>query len=116
MLQGYFYTRPISLEKVMERYEKGIQSGFENPEESDYYEAIGRVDFYNHSVIVNGENSILKNTIYKVPVAIMEIIDGKAKFVRCNQSNRDFMNRMFQFDLSNEKARVSSNIPGNLRV
>ncbi len=106
-LQGYFYTRPIPLEKVMERYEKGIQIGFENPEESEYFETIGRVDLYNLSVIVNGENSILQNTFNTVPVGVMEIIGGKAKFVRYNQSYRDFMNRMFQFDLTNERTRFS---------
>ena len=35
-LQGYYYLKPTPLDKVLERYERGIQIGFENPRESAY--------------------------------------------------------------------------------
>ena len=45
-LQGYYYAKPMPLEDILERYEKGIQIGFENPEETSYYENVGRINLY----------------------------------------------------------------------
>ncbi len=41
-LQGYYYCRPIPLTELFERYEKGVQIGYESPEESARYRASGK--------------------------------------------------------------------------
>ncbi len=99
-LQGYYYTRPIPLEEVLARYREGRQIGFENPEESAYFEAIGRVNLFDLNVIASEEVDAFQNFFNTLPMAIMEIRDGKVRFVRSNQSYRDFMKRFFDIRLS----------------
>ena len=50
-LQGFYFCKPISLEELLDRYKSGRQIGFENPEESAYYDAIGGVNLYDLSII-----------------------------------------------------------------
>ena len=99
-LQGYYYTRPIPLDEVLARYREGRQIGFENPEESAYYEAIGRVNLFDLNVIASEEENAFQNFFNTLPIAIMEIRDGKVRFVRSNHSYRDFMRRFFDISLS----------------
>ena len=53
MMQGYYFCRPIPFEKILERYQKGIQIGFENPEESGYYAAVGKINLYDLAILSN---------------------------------------------------------------
>ena len=99
-LQGYYFCKPISLEALIERYRTGRQIGYENPEESDYFEAIGRVNLYDLAVISNEDENAFQNFFNTLPMAIMEIREGKVRFIRSNQSYRDFMKRFFGYDLS----------------
>jgi len=99
-LQGYYYKKPIPLAEILERYEKGIQIGYENPEESAYFEAIGRVNLYDLSVIASGYGDELQNIFNTLPMGIVEISGETPHFVRANQSYRDFMERFFGLDLA----------------
>jgi diguanylate cyclase (GGDEF)-like protein len=102
-LQGYYFLKPTPLDKVLERYEKGIQIGFENPEESAYYDTMGRVNLYDLSFLAVTDDHILKNTFDTVPMGIMEVNStrDRVQYVRSNQSYRVFMKRAFGFDISN---------------
>ena len=96
--QGYYYCRPIPLSGIVERYEKGIQIGFENPEESGYYESLGRISLYDLDHIVNEDNSSLRKYFDALPVGVMEY-DGESLYVvRCNQSYRNFLSEAFQIN------------------
>ena len=53
MMQGYYFCRPIPFEKILERYQKVIQIGFENPEESGYYAAVGKINLYDLAILSN---------------------------------------------------------------
>ena len=99
-LQGYYFCRPIPFEQIVERYRKGIQIGFENPEESAYFETIGRINLYDLGVIANEEADILHHTFNTLPMGIIEIKDSSSRFVRSNQSYREFMQRFFGLDMS----------------
>ncbi|MDO5702202.1 MAG: EAL domain-containing protein [Lachnospiraceae bacterium] len=94
-IQGFYYQKPIPWEKVREKYENGTQIGFENPAESAYYEALGRVNLYDLSVISQEEEKVFQNFFSTLPMAVMEVKDGKVFFVRSSQSYRDFMQRFF---------------------
>ncbi|MBQ3704001.1 MAG: hypothetical protein II885_14775, partial [Oscillospiraceae bacterium] len=74
----------------------------ENPQESNYYERIGRVNLFDLSFLANMDDSETKNTFDTVPMGIMEVNAGgdKVKYVRSNPSFRNFMRRAFGFDLS----------------
>ncbi|MBR3244677.1 MAG: EAL domain-containing protein, partial [Parasporobacterium sp.] len=93
MLQGYYYCRPISYEQLLERYQKGEQIGYENPAEASYYEAIGQVNLYDLSVIAGNNEDSFQNSFNTLPMGIIEIQDDESRFVRCNQSYRDFIKR-----------------------
>ncbi len=62
-LQGfyYYYCKPIPLETILERYDKGVQIGYENPEESAYFDAVGRVNLFDLAVITNKEDNAVQN-------------------------------------------------------
>ena len=88
-LQGNYFTKPISLADIIERNEKGIQIGFENPLEYEYYETVGKVNLYDLSLSQNdGQN--LGNYFDTMPMVIVEIDDKKAHLVRGNKSFREF--------------------------
>ena len=103
-LQGFLYCQPISLEGIIERYESGTQIGYENPEESEYFAALGKANLYDLAIIAKedaGEGEgLLQNTFSTVPMCIMEVNGAEVSFVRTNQSYREFANRYLGFDLS----------------
>jgi hypothetical protein len=100
-LQGFFFGPPVSFETIIEHHEKGVQIGFENPEESAYYTALGRINLYDASVMVQ-EDQGSRNTYFNtIPMAIIEASENEYRFVRCNETYRAFMKRMFGIDLTN---------------
>ena len=101
-LQGFYFCKAISLDEIKERYRKGIQIGYENAEESSYYETISRVNLYDFSVISNEDGSDFRNLFNTLPMGIVEIQGNLTRFVRSNQSYRDFIKRFFGFNLSYE--------------
>lgn len=94
-LQGYYFTKPIPVEAILDRYAKGIQIGFENPEEQSYFEALGRVNLYDLSVIAQENSDRFGNFFNTLPMAIIEVSGGLVRFTRSNSSYRDFMSRYF---------------------
>ncbi|MBR0367004.1 MAG: EAL domain-containing protein [Clostridia bacterium] len=97
-LQGFYFNKPIPLDQLLERYAKGNQIGYENPEESAYYESIGRVNLYDLGVIANEDQNAFHNFFNTLPMGIIEVKGGAVRFVRTNRSYRDFMKRFFRFD------------------
>ena len=100
-IQGYYYCKPIPLDEIMERYETGRQIGYENPEQSKYYETIGRLNLYDLSVMNKGEGE-LRNAFNTVPMGLVEVRGDTTRFVRSNESYRRFIKRFFHVDLSFE--------------
>ena len=94
-LQGYYYCKPVSPEQILERYRLGIQIGFENPEESDYYEAIGKVNLYDVNSMTSEDPEAVQGFFNTLPMAILESRADEFMLVRCNQSYREFMEKMF---------------------
>ncbi len=96
-LQGYYFCKPIPVEKILERYANGIQIGFEDPDELPYYEAIGRVNLHDLSVIAHEQEGEFNNFFNTLPMSIIETNGDEVRYVRSNQSYRDFMLRHFGF-------------------
>ena len=97
--QGYYYSRPIPFEEILERYRKGIQIGFEDPAETAYFTAIGRVNLYDLTVISDKENDS-RDYFDTLPVGIMELCEDQVCYVRTNRAYREFMKKHFDFDLT----------------
>jgi len=89
-LQGEYYARPSSLEEIYKRNMKGTLLGVENPDEVEYYEALGRVNLYDFSTIKNTDES-LKNYFETMPMAIYEVGAKSVKLLRANRSHKVFM-------------------------
>jgi len=98
-LQGYYYAKPMPLEDILKRYELGVQIGFENPAESEYFETIGRTDLNDLAVLASEDQDEFHNFFDSMPAAIMEIRDGKIRVLRGNHSYRETMKRCFGVEL-----------------
>lgn len=101
-LQGYYFCKPIPLSEILARYKEGRQIGYENPEESEYYEAVGRTNLYDLTTILHDDDdeAALQNIFNTLPMSILEITDDTVVILRTNPSYRDFMMRYFGIDLS----------------
>lgn len=90
-LQGFYFTKPLPLEDVLERYESGTAIGFENPAESEYYSALGRVNLYDPASIVRDQAEGLHQYFNTLPMAILETTETEFAVIRCNSSYRSFL-------------------------
>lgn len=95
MLQGYFFCRPIPLDEILKRYKTGVQIGFENPEESDYYAAIGRVNLYDLAILANEDEKAFEHYFNTLPMAIFQSDDESFTLIRCNNSFSKFMEKNY---------------------
>ena len=101
-MQGYYFCKPVPLEKILERYKEGRQIGFENPEESFYFETISRVNLFDLTLLTNKSEDeyTFQNYFNTIPMGIIEIKGNQSRIARSNQSYRDFMKRFFNYDIS----------------
>ena len=88
MLQGFYFCKAVSLDEIIDRNEKNIQIGYENPSEADYYDHLGKISLYNLSS--REDDDSLKNYFDIWPMVILECYDEKVSFVRCNAIFRQF--------------------------
>ena len=94
MLQGFYFCKAISLEEIIERNKKGIQIGFENPDESDYYAQLGKVNLYNLSLSSrDGE----QHTDYfdTWPMVMVECKGDRIRGVRSNITFKNYIKDNF---------------------
>ena len=103
-LQGFYYGKPIPLIEVFERYEKGIQIGFENPQESEYYATLGKLNLYDLSAVTCNYDNIPDNIFNSFPMAVVEFENNTFKIIRGNSSYRKFI--VDHFSYSPEKGEV----------
>ncbi|SFQ16962.1 diguanylate cyclase (GGDEF) domain-containing protein [Lachnospiraceae bacterium XBB1006] len=106
MLQGNYYCPPISLPKLLERYEKGEQIGFENPSEADYYAQIGKVDFYSLAALRH-QGASLNNFFDTWPMIMLEYKDKHVSIMRYNREFKKFAKCHFTKEIWDMKIDVS---------
>lgn len=94
-LQGYYFSKPVSLQELLERYEDGSSIGFENPAEAEYFSAVGRVNLYDLSSIAHEESQDLRHYFNTLPMAVFESSGDCFRLTRCNQSYRQFAETTF---------------------
>ena len=92
-LQGYYFDRPISLQALKEKYHTGRQIGFEDPEVSSYFEAISRVNLYDLNVLASLDEKLFQHAFNTSPMAIVEIRNDTARYLRNTPSYRKFVQR-----------------------
>ena len=104
-LQGFYYQKPIPVKNIIEKYEKGIQIGFENPAEAQYCETVGRVNLHDLSVISHNENSF-SSFFNTLPMTVIEFGPETVRFTRSNSSYREFFERNFGMKLEDVEVPV----------
>ena len=107
-LQGFFFSRPIPFDKILEKREKKSLLENENPNESDYYESIGRVNLFDLGVIANEEVDALHQNFNSIPIAILEVNGDEARYVRSNRAYQEFVKRFFNIDILKDQASFVS--------
>ena len=110
-LQGYYYSKPNSWADILSLNLGGVEMDFENPEESEYYEALGRVNLYDLA-ISRSDDKDLSKYFDTLPMAVFELDDEKAIFVRCNKSYREFVKEYFSSGKSKKSVAYDSVKPG----
>lgn len=88
-LQGFYFCKPVSLTELLDRYDKGIQIGFENPDEREYYSTVGHVSLYDLSFTNNEENGVI-DYFDTLPMAILQVNSEEISLLRCNGNFRKF--------------------------
>lgn len=101
-LQGYFFCKPIPFEEIVNRNKEGRQIGFENPETSEYYEIISRINLNNLTVISGAQRSDNIDSYSSVPMCVLEIRGDVGYLLRSNQASRDFIKRYYDIDMNAE--------------
>ena len=86
-MQGFYFCKPLPVEEIFERYDKGAQIGFEDPDETSYYSAIGNINLYDLSS-VNSDDASLSQYFNTLPMTVVELSDTELTFVRNNNSYR----------------------------
>ncbi|MBR0368486.1 MAG: EAL domain-containing protein [Clostridia bacterium] len=99
-LQGFYFSKPMPVHYALEYHRTHKLTGYENPAESAYYESICGLNLYDINVIAREEKDSLQNTYTTLPMGIIEVKGDSTRFVRTNQSYRDFFRRFFGLDLS----------------
>ncbi|MCR5296243.1 MAG: EAL domain-containing protein [Clostridiales bacterium] len=99
-LQGFYYSKPNPMKQLLNWYQTGGRFQYENPEESGYYDSIGRVNLFDLDIIARGEEQAFHNLFNTLPMGIIEIRGRSARFVRSNESYRAFIRRFFHLELS----------------
>ena len=97
-LQGFYFSKPNSLEDVLKRYEDGTAIGFENPAESEYYNALGKVNLYDLTTVASDERESFQRYFNTLPMAVMELQGNHFRIARYNESYRDFIERAMGMD------------------
>ncbi|WP_034453008.1 bifunctional diguanylate cyclase/phosphodiesterase [Butyrivibrio sp. AE2032] len=101
-LQGYYYIKPVSLAEIIQRNVQGIQIGFENPDEAEYFEKIGSLNLYDLSISRNDKKN-LGNYFDTMPMAIFAMDEDKVTIVRSNKSFREFASVNFPRYVENKE-------------
>ncbi|SEQ34670.1 diguanylate cyclase (GGDEF) domain-containing protein [Lachnospiraceae bacterium RM5] len=97
-LQGYFFCKPIAFDAILDMFRTKTLIESENPDESEYYENIARLNLYDLKVIASDEEE-LNHIFNMIPVAVIEITGDKARYLRTNRSYQDFIKEYFDIDI-----------------
>lgn len=111
-LQGYYFIHPISLSAIIERNETGTQIGFENPDETSYFEQIGKINLYEIS-LSSDSNSPVSNYFDTTPMVIYSMGSDRARLLRCNRSFRAFLKKAFHSNKNIDEIVYDSVLPGS---
>ena len=98
-LQGYYFSKPVPMDDALAGRGADAKLAFENPAESAYYETIGRTDLYDLSVLAGEDRDAFRNVFDALPVALLEIRDDQAYWLRSNRACRELVQQRFGMEV-----------------
>ena len=93
-LQGYYYCKPVPKEEIWNRYDDGLQIGFENPDETGYYSEMGKVNLYDFTLSADDQTE-LGGYFDTMPMVILEVYKDGLRTIRGNKTYREFVDNHF---------------------
>ena len=69
-LQGYYYSKPIPFDAIRAMHKSSALIENENPEESDYYESVGKVNLFDLGVVANDDHNAIAHTFSNIASAV----------------------------------------------
>ena len=94
-LQGFYFCEAIPLEEIIRRSREGVRIGYEDPEETEYYETIGRISLFDLDELRDNstvdDTSAILRYFATLPVAILEYNGETVRTARCNRSYKEFL-------------------------
>ena len=91
--QGYLYSKPISLEEILDCYEHGRGIRQEDPAQAEYYTTVGTTNLGDPAVIRNGGLEV-KSGADAVPMAVLEKDGDQLRLLRCNRAYAEYLRRL----------------------
>ena len=107
-LQGYYYTKPLPIERILERYSDNDHIRFETPVEAPYFDVLGKFNLYDLDWALESEKEDFDRFYNSMPMVIMELSNDSVRIVRSNASYREFAARTFQRNVGSEFERFDT--------
>ena len=107
-LQGFYFSKPVPFDTIREMFRDKTLIANENPEESEYYENIGRISLHDLDIISGDEADSFHNVFSTLPMAVLEIAGQTVRYIRNNPSYREFVRRFFKADLSDRQLSLDA--------
>ena len=93
--QGYYYSKAIPFDDILDRYKSGNQIGFENPKEAVYYATVGNVNMYAMSFSADDDSIISGDYFDTMPMFIVEVKGDEIRHMKGNKSYKTFMEKYY---------------------
>ncbi len=106
-LQGFYFSKPLPFDDVSRMHKDNTMIRAENPEESAYYESIGRVNLFDLGVVGSVDEKSLHGTFNNIPIAILEVNGNDVRSIRSNRSYQEFARRFLDLDIFKWKGDLS---------
>ena len=90
-IQGYYFCKPIPYAQMLERYERGIQIGFENPAEIEYNSTVSSINLFDLGAVSSGQTEGSGQYFNIQPMCVSEYDGKNLMVIRCNQSYKKFV-------------------------
>ena len=101
-LQGFYYSKPLPLEVILEKHRNNTLIRHENPREAQYYESVGRVNLFDAGLSAGDQGNSFSPVAESFPLAVLEVSDGSIACIRSNQSYRQFVKKCFNAAVSRD--------------
>lgn len=104
-IQGFFYSKPVPLDVILEWYRKELAIELENLQESDYYTKVSTLNLNDPELLDHSGSEHSQMYLNRIPMCIMERDKDKLTTIRSNQAYDHFLNRCFGVELPVQNIR-----------